>query len=117
MTISCILAPPAGSKWYFNYSYTCGNTCIGLIYASFDPSLDIVSVEEKFKNLPPNDPSNKNFFWVHTKMSKTPHWLVYNDPKRSGKVPGGLSHSPGPNPANLIFRQHMGGDRNSHFDH
>ena len=39
MTMSSILAPLAGSKWYFNYSYTCGNTCIGLIYASFDPSL------------------------------------------------------------------------------
>ena len=72
MTMSCILAllcPLAGSKWYFNYSYTCGNTCIGLIYASFDPSLDIVSVEEIFKNLYPNDPSDEFFFCTYKIVS------------------------------------------------
>ena len=61
MTMSCILAllfPLAVSKWYFYCSFACGNTCIVLIYASFAPSLEIVSVREIIKNLYPNDPSD-----------------------------------------------------------
>ena len=54
MTMSCILASLAGSKWYFDYSCICGNTCTGLIYASFDPSGDI--------KIYPNDPSDEFFF-------------------------------------------------------
>ena len=115
MTISCILAPPAGSKWYFNYSYTCGNTCIGLIYASFDPSLEIVSVREIFKNLYPNGPSDEIFFCVHTNMSISSLWLVYKDSKWSGKDPGGFSYILGPILPNLIFRQYLGGGQNSRF--
>ena len=72
MTMSCILAlfcPLAGSKWYFNYSYTYSNTCIGVIYTSFDPSLEIVSVREMFKNLYPKDPSDENFFGRYIKGS------------------------------------------------
>ena len=65
MTMSCILAlfcPLAGSKWYFDYSYTCCKTCVRVSNASFDPPLDIVSVRDIFKIYTPNDPSDKNFF-------------------------------------------------------
>ena len=84
MTMSCILAPLAGSKWYFNYSYTCGNTCIGLIYTSFDPSLEIVSVREIFKNLYPNGPSDEFSFWVHIKLSLLPQPLMDVQPYCQG---------------------------------
>ena len=57
MTMSCILASLAGSKWYFDYSCICGNTCTGLIYASFDPSGDI--------KIYPNDPSDEFFLGTY----------------------------------------------------
>ena len=44
MTMSCILAlfcPPAGSNLYFCYSYTCYNTWVRVINATFDPPLEI----------------------------------------------------------------------------
>ena len=37
-----------GSKWHINYSYACSNWCVRVIYASFDPPLEIVSVREIF---------------------------------------------------------------------
>ena len=97
--MSCILAlfcPLAGSKWYFNYSYTCYNTWVRVIYASFDPSLEIVSVREIFKNLYPNDPSDKNFFWVSTNMYISSYWLSYMHSKWSEKHPRGFSYILGP---------------------
>ena len=42
-----------GSKWYINDSYACSNTWVRVIYASFDPPLEIVSVREIFKNVYP----------------------------------------------------------------
>ena len=42
-----------GSKWYRNDSYACSNTWVRVIYASFDPPLEIVSVREIFKNVYP----------------------------------------------------------------
>ena len=58
------ILPPyvAGSKCYFDCSYTCCKTCVRGSYASFDPSLDIVSVRDIFKKHTPNDPSDENFF-------------------------------------------------------
>ena len=99
LTMSCILAlfcPLAGSKWYFNYSYTCQNTWVRVIYASFDPSLEIVSVREIFKNLYPNDPSDKNFFWVSTNMYISSYWLSYMHSKWSEKHPRGFTYILGP---------------------
>ena len=65
----CILAlfcPLAGSKWYFNYSYTCCKTCVRVINASFDPLLDIVSVKKYSKNIPLTTPLTKIFFeWIY----------------------------------------------------
>ena len=65
MTMSCILAlfcPPAGSNLYFCYSYTCYNTWVRVINASFDPLLDIVSVKKYSKNIPLTTPLTKIFF-------------------------------------------------------
>ena len=65
MIMSCILAlfcPPAGSNLYFCYSYTCYNTWVRVINASFDPLLDIVSVKKYSKNIPLTTPLTKIFF-------------------------------------------------------
>ena len=66
----CILLP-GGSKWYFNYSYACCKTCVGVINASFDPPLEIVFVYTIYKYITPKGPSDKNFFWVYTKVCIT----------------------------------------------
>ena len=42
-----------GPNWYFCYSYACWKTCVRVIYASFDPPLEIVSLGEIFQNLYP----------------------------------------------------------------
>ena len=60
-----------GSDWYIYYSYACYNTCIRVIYASFDPPLEIVSVRDIFKKYTPNDPSDENFFSIYIK------WLIH----------------------------------------
>ena len=51
-----------GSKWYINDSYACSNTWVRVIYASFDPPLEIVSVREIFKNVYPLRPLWRKFF-------------------------------------------------------
>ena len=45
-----------GPNWYFCYSYACCKTCVRVIYASFDPPLEIVSLGEIFQNLYPKWP-------------------------------------------------------------
>ena len=40
-----------GPNWYFCYSWACCKTCVRVIYASFDPPLEIVSLGEIFQNL------------------------------------------------------------------
>ena len=42
-----------GQKWYFCYFQACCKTCVRVIYASFDPPLEIVSVGEIFQNVYP----------------------------------------------------------------
>ena len=51
-----------GSKWYINDSYACSNTWVRVIYASFDPPLEIVSVREIYKNVYPLRPLWRKFF-------------------------------------------------------
>ena len=76
LTKSLFSATMVGLKWHINYSYACSNWCVRVIYASFDPPLEIVSVEDIYKYLYPNDPSDENFFWVYTNMYISSYWLM-----------------------------------------
>ena len=104
-----------GSKWHINYSYACSNWCVRVIYASFDPPLEIVSVEDIYKYLYPKGPSDKNFFWVYTNMYISSYWLMCIRSRWSVTLSRVCIYILGLILPDFVFRKNPEFDWNNHF--